>query len=228
MRVITDTKVQICGNPTRFGQRYTRGRRASQHQSTDVAGGTVLNGLQVRRASWKCQKQKTPIVSTPILNCVPLVGVPFFRASSSSVDSSPKAGLFSRTWHFSVKTKLCTRAFLPLAFFLLLLGAVSFLWIPPRHARQPYSSLADDDYPSAAGISSHKEKSVGSAMDHTNDKKRRLLANGGNYNNRANFGSLIPGRCYDTGGPNLCSQANACARHTLLCKCTCVSKIEID
>lgn len=156
MREIADTTAEICEDSTKFAWRYSRRRHASQHQITDVMAGTVSKSLRMKRTRRKCQKRKTPYVCKPTSHCGLSIGAAPEKASSSSIkDSSVKIGLVSRNWWLRVKIKLCIRVFLPLTFFVVLLGMVSLLWIQPRHARRPYSSLADDDYPNAEGTSSH-------------------------------------------------------------------------
>jgi len=230
MRRSTDTRVQISsGDSPRCAQRCSPRRRASQDTSPDDRGALLLKPKRVRRRRRKLfNRHKTPNVSKPTTH--PKTVVPFFTASSSSViDRFLQAGPASAKRPVSGKIKLCTRVLLPLILFTALIEVVSFLWIPPRHARRPYSSLADDDYSGEMGSSSHEVKSYDSINNYRDDQNRRLHTSvGSSYRDSSNFRSRLLDRCYDKGGPRLCSLPNACTEHPLLCKCTCASKQDID
>jgi len=211
----TDITVQICEASPKFIDNNIRGQSQG-----DLCGAALKKRRRARRARRRYRKGKTGIAPRPILRSNLQAGVPYFRASSSSdlIDSSLQATMLSTMWQALERTKMCTRVLLPLALFIVLLGAVSFLWIPPRHARRPYSSL--DDYSGVIEITTHR----GSLGIHSTHEDRRLSSN---KKNRVILESSI-GRCYDIGGPNLCSKADACTKHSLLCKCTCVSGERID
>jgi len=221
MREITDVTVKICGDSPKYRRRYPHRSHAFQQQSPGDFAGAVLKERRVRRTRRRTTKRKLRDAPRPTSSCDPRAGVKLFAgASSSGMDSSRHESLMSSRRQASVRTKLCTRLLLPLTLLVLLFGVVSFLWIPPRHARRPYSSLADA-YSIASEISSHG----GTANNYSADQVRRLSSIVGNYNGklRASFVSSLAGRCYDKGGPNLCSRADVCTKHSLLCKCTCVS-----
>lgn len=217
MRENTDITVKICGDSPKCIEHNLRGHHAFQLQSADHLCGTALKG-RVRRTRRRHKKRKTGIAPKPILRSNLQTGVHYFTASSSSelTDSSLHLGLLS-TKQALGRTKMCTRVILPLALFIMLLGVVSFLWIPPRHTRRPYSSL--DDYSGVLEIA-HS----GSSNEHGTHEDRRLNSN---KKYRVDLESSI-GRCYDKGGPNLCSKPDACTKHSLLCKCTCVSSKKKD
>jgi len=228
MRRSTDTRVRISsGDSPRFAQRCSPRRRASQDTSPDDRGAALLKPWHGRRRRRKLSKRhKTSNVSKSTSYRDSPAVVPFLKASSSSViDRFIQAGSASTKRQVSGKIKLCTRVLLPLTLFAALIGVVSFLWIPPRHARRPYSSLADVDNSSVMGSYSHEGKSYDLVNDYSDDQSRRLRASDGSSNSefRANFRSRLTGRCYDTGGPVLCSRPNACKIRPLLCKCTCAS-----
>jgi len=211
MRENTDIIVKICDDSPECIEQNIRGHQAFQ----------LLKGRgRVKRTRRRHRKRKTGIAPKPILRGNLQAGVPHFTASSSSdiTNSSLKLGLFS-TKQALGRTKMCTRVLLPFALFIVLLGVVSFLWIPPRHARRPYSSL--DDYSRHIEIETHS----GLSNELSTHEDRRLNSN---KKYRVSLESSI-GRCYDKGGPNLCSKPDACTtKHSLLCKCTCLSSKKID
>jgi len=221
MRENTDIIVKICDDSPECIEQNIRGHHSFQLQSPGHLCGAVLKGRRrVKRTRRRHRIRKTGIAPKPTLRGNLQAGVPYFTASSSSdiTNSSLKLGLLS-TKQAQGRTKMCTRVLLPSALFIVLLGIVSFLWIPPRHARRPYSSL--DDYSDLIDIKTHS----GSSNELGTYEDRRLNSN---KKYRVSLESSI-GRCYDKGGPNLCSKPDACTtKHSLLCKCTCLSSKKID
>jgi hypothetical protein len=228
MRGSTDTRVRIhSGDSPRLIQHSSSRRLVSQDTSPDDLGAVMLKPRRVKRRRPKLIKRhQTLNVSEATMNRDSPTVVPTYTASSSSVNEYIHSGFASTKRPVSGKIKLYTRVLLPLTLFIALIGAVSFLWIPPRHARRPYSSLVNDDYPIMMGSSS---KSHDSVYDYI-DQSRRLRASGWSSKggNRGNSRSLWTGSCFDKGGPNLCSRPNACTKHPLLCKCTCSPTHEIQ
>jgi len=198
--------------------------------SPDDRGALLLKPKRVRRRRRKLfSRHKTPNVSKSTSHRDSKTVVPSTASSSSVIDRFLKTGPASAKRPVSGKIKLCTRVLLPLILFTALIEVVSFLWIPPRHSRRPYSSLADDDYSGEPGSSSLEVKSYDSINNYSDDQSRRLHTSVGSfYRESSNFRSRLLDRCYDKGGPRLCSQPNACTEYPLLCKCTCASKQEID
>jgi len=223
MKEKTGITIKISGESPSFAKRLSPGRTTCQQQNPNNLAGKVLKGRPVSRTRRRLKKQKTSSVPKPT-SCDSSASVPFLTASSSSNKLRSSVG-GSNKQQLSGKIKFCTRIFLPLTIFVMLLGTVSILWIPPRHARRPYSSLADD-YPSGLNVLSREVNLQGSSSAHKQNRDRRLRANSESTDGklRSNFGSVTTGRCYDKGGRNLCSRANACTKHYLLCKCTCVEK----
>jgi len=220
MREYADIQVKICDDSPECIEQNTPGHHAFQFQSPSHLCGAVLKGRRrVRSTRRRHRKRKTGITPKPILRGNLQAGVPYFTASSSSdiTVSSLQLSLFSSK-QAQGRTKICTRVLLPLALFIVLLGVVSFLWIPPRHARRPYSSL--NDYSGLLEI----ETQSGQSNELNTHQGRRLNSN---IKYRVSLESSL-GRCYDKGGRNLCSQPDACTKHSLLCKCTCLSSKTID
>jgi len=179
-----------------------------------------MKNRRVRHARWRYKLDKSQNASRLNPCCTTTARVPLFVASSSSsIDSSLQSAFISGRRQVSGKAKLYSRVMLPLTLLVLLFVVVCILWVPQRNARRPYSSLAVD-HSSALEISSQ-----GISLRYYNSADRRLSDIVPSYRgkSRANFGSSLAGRCYDKGGPNLCSRADACAKHSLLCKCTCIS-----
>lgn len=148
-----------------------------------------------------------------------------------STTYSHKGRFFSTRLPMTGIGKFCTRVLLPLTFFLALMVTISVLWVPSHRTRRPYSSLEDDSYISASSISSKGDEKLGEGLTSSNgdyasstdvkDQKRRMIAPVSNKTQKRTESWLSFPRCYDTGGRTLCSQANACTKYSLLCKCSC-------
>jgi len=175
-----------------------------------------MKSNRVRRARWRYKIDKSQNARRRTVCCTTTARVPLFvDSSSSSVDSSLQSAFISGRSQASGKAKLYSRVLLPLTLLVLLFVVVGFLWVPRRNARRPYSSLAGN----------HEISSQGISLRNYNSPDRRLsdIVPSNRGKSRANLVSSLAGRCYDKGGPSLCSRADACAKRSLLCKCTCIS-----
>jgi len=178
-----------------------------------------MKSHRVRRARWR-YKIDSQNARRLTASCTTTARVPLFVASSSSsVDNCLQSAFISGRSQVSGKAKFYSRVLLPLTLLVLLFVVVGFLWVPQRNARRPYSSLAGN-HSSALEISFQ-----GISLRYYNSPDRRLsdIVSGYRGKSMADFGSSLAGRCYDKGGPSLCSRSDACAKHSLLCKCTCIS-----
>jgi len=155
-------------------------------------------------------------------------------SSSLKIGSTPyshKGSSFSTRLPMTGIGKFCTRVLLPLTLFSALMLVISVLWVPSHRTRRPYSSLEDDSYISASSISPKEDEKIGEGLNSSDsdsasftdvkDQKRRMIAPVSNKTQKRTESWLSFPRCYDTGGRTLCSQANACTKYSLLCKCSC-------